>query len=108
MSSGDRVDALRQMLERRPDDPRLRYGLAVEVLKEGNLEEGVRLLRKYLTEADDEGNGWGRLGQALREMGRDDEAREAYRRGIRAAREHGHPTMAAEFEAVLEEWGDEG
>lgn len=108
MTSDDRTAALRRMLERRPDDSRLRYGLAVELLNDGNLEEGVRLLRTYLDGADDEGNGWGRLGEALRALGRDDEAREAYRRGARAARAHGHPTMAEEFESVLAEWGEEG
>jgi hypothetical protein len=37
-------------------------------------------------------------------MGRDDEAREAYRKGIEAASRHGHPTMAEEFEDVLDGW----
>lgn len=92
------------MLEKRPKDPRLKFGLALEVLKQGGTEEGIDLLREYLAEADDEGNGWGRLGAALRDAGRPDEARRAYRKGIEAARRHGHPTMADEFRGVLEEW----
>jgi E3 SUMO-protein ligase RanBP2 len=51
------------------------------------------------------GNAFGRLGHALRQLGRHDEAREAYRQGIAAAERHGHPTMAMEFEEVLEEMG---
>ena len=102
--SPDRTAALEKMLERRPDDMRLRFGLALEYLARGRLEEGVRELRAYLEASDDEGNAWGRLGAALRDLGHDAEAREAYVRGIDAARRHAHPTMAAEFEDVLEDW----
>mgnify|MGYP001319707863 CR=1 FL=1 len=45
----------------------------------------------------DEGNAWGRLAAALNEMGEDEQAKEAYRRGIEAANRHGHPTMAEEL-----------
>lgn len=100
----DRIAALERMLKRRPDDPRLRFGLALEYLSAGREEEGVGALRAYLDVADDEGNAWGRLGAALRRAGRDEEAREAYRKGIEAAHRHGHPTMAAEFEEELESW----
>lgn len=100
-----RIEALEKMLRSRPGDPRLLFGLALEYLNAGDRDEGVRNLRAYLEVADDEGNAWGRLGAVLREMGRDDEARAAYRKGIEEAVRHGHPTMAAEFEEVLEEWG---
>jgi E3 SUMO-protein ligase RanBP2 len=100
----DRVAALERMAQKRPDDVRLRFGLALEYLAAGREEEGVRELRAYLEAADDEGNAWGRLGAVLQRSGRDEEAKQAYLRGIEAAYRHGHPTMAAEFEAVLEEW----
>lgn len=90
------------MLGNRPDDTRLRFGLALEYLKAGRTEDGVRELRRYLADAEDEGNGWGRLGAVLLEQGREQEAREAYRRGIEAAERHGHPTMAEEFREILD------
>lgn len=99
-----RIETLRRMLETRPDDPRLHFGLSLEYLNAGQLEEGVTALQGYLDRTDDEGNAWGRLGAALRELGREEEAREAYRKGIEAAGRHGHPTMVGEFEAVLEDW----
>jgi E3 SUMO-protein ligase RanBP2 len=102
--STDRVAALERMLQSRPTDARLRFGLALEYLKAGRREEGVRELRAYLAASDDEGNAWGRLGALLREMGDDEGARDSYRRGIEAAHRHGHPTMAAEFEDVLQNW----
>lgn len=101
--TSDRLDALRRMVERSPDDPRPRFGLALELLSAGRIEEGVAELRRYLEMADDEGNAWGRLGAALADLGRLDEAREAYRKGIEAAGRHGHPTMAEELSEDLQE-----
>jgi len=105
VSAADRLAALERMLGNRPDDTRLRFGLALEYLKAGRTEDGVRELRRYLDEADDQGNGWGRLGAALRDLGRDEEAAGAYARGIEAAERHGHPTMAGEFRELLEDMG---
>jgi Flp pilus assembly protein TadD len=89
------------MVERRPDDLRIRFALAVELLSAGDLEGGVSEMRRYLAAADDEGNAWGRLATALEGLGRDDEAREAWSTGIDAAERHGHPTMAEEFREAL-------
>jgi Flp pilus assembly protein TadD len=102
--AGDRIDALRKMAEARPDDPRPRLGLAMEYEKAERWEEVIEVLRDYLGRVDDEGNAWGRLGHALRRLGREEEAREAYGRGIEAAERHRHPTMADEFREVLEAW----
>ena len=99
--TSSRIDALRALLEKRPDDTRMRFGLALEYLNAGQLEDGVRELKAYLADSEDEGNAWGRLGEALRSLGQEAEAREAYRTGIEAARRHGHPTMAEEFEEIL-------
>lgn len=96
------------MLESRPDDPRLQFGLALEYLEAGRTDEGVRLLRRYLEAGDDEGNGWGRLATVHENQGRIEEARKAYRRGIEAAERHGHPTMVEEFEAALASLEDVG
>jgi Flp pilus assembly protein TadD len=100
----DRIEALRKMAEADPEDPRPLFGLALEYERAGRWDDEIDALRAYLARTDDEGNAWGRLGAALRRLGRDDEAREAYRTGIDAAYRHGHPTMAGEFEDVLDDW----
>lgn len=102
--SNPRIENLRRMLEKHPDDPRLRFGLALEYEKAGRWADVAHHLERYLQQSEDEGNAWGRLGAALRRLGRHDEARAAYRKGIEAATRHNHPTMAAEFEEVLAEW----
>jgi Flp pilus assembly protein TadD len=101
---GDRIAALQKMIERAPDDARLHFGLALELEKIQRWDDAVTHLRRYLELSADEGNAWGRLGHSLRQLGRDDEARDAYTRGIETARTHGHPSMAAEFEEILENW----
>ena len=101
--ASDRLEMLRKMVESRPGDPRGRFGLALEYERLGRWEEVVEELKRYLEIANDEGNAYGRLAQALLHLGREEEAREAYRQGIEAAYRHGHPTMAAEFEEALED-----
>lgn len=98
-----RIESLKSMVEARPNDARARFGLALEYERAGEWEEVVTQLRAYLERTADEGNAYGRLGHALLQLGREEEAREAYGEGIRAAYRHSHPTMALEFEEILEE-----
>lgn len=104
-SPEDRMRSFERMLEKRPEDSRVRFALAVEYLNGGRTEDGVRELRAYLEASDDEGNAWGRLATALLDLGRPDEARDAYNQGIAAAERHGHPTMVEEFAAQLDGLG---
>jgi Flp pilus assembly protein TadD len=91
------------MAKDRPDDPRLQFGLAVELLNSGETREGAEALRAYLGLSEDEGNGWGRLGAALAELGEEEEAREAYSRGIEIANQRGHTGLADELQEALED-----
>lgn len=104
MSENSRIGALKKLLDRNPNDTRALFGLANEFEKEARWSDVVEYLGRYLNVAEDEGNAWGRLGHALRASGRDEEAREAYRKGIQVAQAHGHPSMAAEFEEILTDW----
>jgi len=100
--TGDRLEALRRMAEDRPGDARLQFGLAVEFLNRGETREGADALRTYLDLAQDEGNGWGRLGVALTDLGEVEEARAAYARGIDIATRRGHSGLAEELQEALE------
>lgn len=96
-----RIEVFRKMVEADPANTAVRFGLANELLKLERYEEAVAELKSYLAAADDQGNAWGKLAQALERLGRTDEAREAYRSGISAATRHGHPGMAQDFEMAL-------
>jgi site-specific DNA recombinase len=54
----------------------------------------------------DEGNAWGRLGEVLGRLGREEEARTAYDAGIRQAEKYGHGGMADELRAALVDLGE--
>jgi len=101
-----KLDVFRAMVAKNPENPLARFGLANEALKAGLHAEAAEQLQVYLASYDDEGNGWGRLGEALAALGRVDEARVALRRGIEASHRFGHPGMANELAARLEELDD--
>lgn len=91
------------MARDRPEDARLQFGLAVELLNAGAPQEGAEALRRYLGVAKDEGNGWGRLGAALADLGDEEGAREAYTKGITIATRRGHTGLADELREALED-----
>lgn len=98
-----KLETFRAMVAKHPDNVLARFGLANEALKAGEWEEARAQLEVYLAKYDDEGNGWGRLAEALEKLGRTDEARAALEKGIAASRRFGHGGMAAELEERLEQ-----
>lgn len=98
---GGRIDALKGMLEKDPQDAMLHYLLGNEYFKLERYGEAIEAIRTYLNLAEDEGAAYRTLAQSLERIGKVSEARIAYRQGIEAAGRHGHPGMAAEFETAL-------
>lgn len=98
-----KLETFRAMVAKHPDNVLARFGLANEALKAGEWEEARVQLEVYLSKYDDEGNGWGRLAEALEKLGRTDEARAALEKGIAASYRFGHGGMAAELEERLEQ-----
>jgi predicted Zn-dependent protease len=98
-----RIDTFRAMVARAPNNTLARFGLANELLKSELWEEAIGHLNIYLAGHDDEGNAYGRLATALEALGRTEEARAALQKGIAAAERFGHPGMANEFAARIDE-----
>jgi predicted Zn-dependent protease len=99
----DRTAALRAMVEKNPASALARFGLANELMKQGEYAEAATHYAVYLEHYDDEGNGWGRYAEALTALLRSDDARAALERGIAAAETHGHPGMAEDLRARLDD-----
>lgn len=101
--TASRLETFKEMLAGDPDNAMVRYGLANELFKAERYEEAVEALHEYLQRADDEGAAYGMLARAYEKLGRRDEARVAYEKGITAAEAHGHGrTMAEDYRQTLE------
>ncbi len=86
-----------------PINSSILFGLAKEYEKAGQEAEMIETLERYLAIADDEGNAFGMLARAYEKAGQKEKARETYQRGIEAAKRHGHPSMADEYQTSLSE-----
>lgn len=99
----ERLAFFARLVAEDPGVARAQFAYANELLHAERWEEAVTHLRAYLDLAEDEGNAWGRLGDALTRLGRRDEAADAYLAGIDQSLKHGHTGMAADFEAAVQE-----
>ncbi|HET9480001.1 MAG TPA: hypothetical protein VFO72_11680 [Pyrinomonadaceae bacterium] len=97
----NRIELFQQMLTNDPGNTTVLFGLAKEYEKAGRDQELIETLNRYLEMVDDEGNAFGMLAGAYERLGKRDEARKAYERGIEAAQRHGHPGMAEEYRMTL-------
>jgi tetratricopeptide (TPR) repeat protein len=98
----DRIDYFERMLADNPDNPTGLLALANEYEKAGRSEDEAAVLERYLAiHADDEGNAYARLGSVLSNLGRTDEARAAYEKGIAQSEKHGHSGMADDLRLAL-------
>lgn len=95
------IENLEGLLAKGTDNALLRFGLANEYLKLGKPEVAIGHLRKALTHDPKYSAAWKRLGKALAETGRRDEAVEAYKQGIRVAEEKGDIQAAKEMKVFL-------
>jgi Tfp pilus assembly protein PilF len=95
------VDNLEALLAKGTDNALLRFGLANEYLKLGQLEQAIGHLRKALAHDPKYSAAWKRLGKALADTGRTDEACAAYESGIKAAEEKGDVQAAKEMRVFL-------
>ena len=102
-----RIEYFERMLADNPDNPTGLLALANEYRKADRREDEAAVLTRYVGSHDDEGNAYGRLGEALRQLGREREAREAYEKGIRQAERHGHSGMAEDLRAAISAPGEE-
>src|SRR5882757_2802812 len=96
----------RQMLESSlaedPSDTFLRYGLALQCLREGDTEDGRARLQSLIADhPEDQVAAYQQLGQSFLESGENDQARVTLRMGIAKAKTRGDYHAAGEMEGLL-------
>jgi len=86
----NRIEYFERMLADNPENPTGLLALANEYRKADRPEDEAAVLTKYTSTHEDEGNAYQRLGDVLARLGRPDEARRAYEKGISQAEKFGH------------------
>lgn len=85
-----------------PDDTFLRYGVALQCLREGSLDEGRSRLRGLIHDhPEDQIAAYQQLGQSLIETGELEAARQCLTIGIEKARARGDWHAASEMAGLL-------
>ena len=100
--ANSRIEVLKNILAAKPEDSFARYGLAMEHVKDGEFEEAVREFRALISYNPAYCYAYFHGAQALEKLGRLDEARDLYRRGIEAAEKTGDTHARSELQAALD------
>ncbi len=98
-----RIEILQQLLEQNPSSAFARYGLAMEYLKAGQFDRAMEAFEAVVAAEPNYSAAYFHGGQTLEKMGKIDEAREIYRRGIAVTRD---PHALSELEAALDILGE--
>jgi predicted Zn-dependent protease len=96
-----RKEQIEEMLREQPDEPELRYMLAMEYVSAGQDAEAVRVFHDLLMRNPDYPPGFHQAARALVRLDRIDEAREILVRGIPVATRQGNLHAAGEMQELL-------
>jgi Tfp pilus assembly protein PilF len=97
----NRVDILKQMVEQDPTNSFARYGLAMEYAHTGDLQRAATEFESLMAVDENYTAAYYHAGQALEKLGRVDEARSVYEKGIEVATRKGDLHTRSEIEAAL-------
>lgn len=97
----DRIKPLLGMLQQGRESALLRFSLGSEYVAGGELEEAVSHLQRAVELDPGYSAAWKQLGKCLAELGRSDEAIDAYSQGITVAGEKGDRQAVKEMTVFL-------
>lgn len=101
----NRREKLEQMVAREPGDPFLHYGLAMELMKEGQLDAALERLDRTLSLDAGYLAAYFHKGNALAGAERIEEARRVLQAGVEAARRKQESHAEAEMQGLLDSLG---
>jgi len=97
-----RLETLKSLAAQNPQDSFLRYGLAMEYRNSGDLESAMREFAGLMNANPDYAAAYLHAGQTLERMGRSEEARAVYQRGIEVTTRAGDQHARSELQAALD------
>ena len=98
----NRLEILKTMVAQNPADSFSRYGLAMEYANTGSLDKAVEEYDSLLEFNPDYAAAYYHGGQALEKLGRLDDARRMYQRGLDTTRRIGDAHTHSEIQAALD------
>jgi predicted Zn-dependent protease len=102
MTAKSRKQQIEEMLAEDPNDPFLRYGLAMEHVSVGDDASAAKSLQDLIVVAPDYVPAYQQLGQVLLRQGRNAEARQAWSQGVEAAQKAGNSHARDEMQGFLD------
>jgi Tfp pilus assembly protein PilF len=97
----NRLEILKQMVAQEPTNSFARYGLAMEYAKTGDPALAVSEFQSLIKQDPNYAAAYFHGGQTLEKLGRIEDAKEIYEKGIEAATRKGDAHTRAEIEAAL-------
>ncbi len=105
MPDEERVAALKQILDAKPEDAFARYALGLEYSSSGDTDAALAEFQRLLAAHPDYTNGYFMAAQTLVRADRTNEARLMLQQGIDCARRTRNQHALAEMEGLLDEIG---
>jgi tetratricopeptide (TPR) repeat protein len=102
MSSVNRLEVLKSLLAANPADSFARYGIAMEYARTGDLEAAAEQFQTLLENNPDYAAGYFHGAQTLEKLGRIDDARAMYEKGIEVTGRSGDAHTRSELQAALD------
>jgi tetratricopeptide (TPR) repeat protein len=100
--SNTRLEILKSMVAQKPEEAFGRYGLAMEYVRSGDLETAVAEFETLLGFNPGYSAGYFHGGQTLEKLGRIEDARAIYRKGIEVTGANGDAHTQSELTAALQ------
>ncbi|HEY6989292.1 MAG TPA: tetratricopeptide repeat protein [Bryobacteraceae bacterium] len=97
----DRLGILKQMVAEDANNSFARYGLGMEYVKSGDFAQAVTEFRTLLDRDNSYSAAYFHGGQALEKLGRIEEARALYEKGIEVTTRNGDDHTRSEIEGAL-------
>lgn len=99
----DRVEQLKALIEKNPQDAFPRYGLAMEYKNQANYQNAIQIFDQLLEQHSDYTAAYFHFGMSLRALGQGQRAEEIFKRGIEVAGKKGESHARDELQAALAE-----
>jgi tetratricopeptide (TPR) repeat protein len=100
--STNRIEVLQAMVAQNPADAFARYGLAMELIKSGELANAASEFRTLLEHNPNYAAAYFHGGQVLEKLGELEQARELYEKGIEVTARTGDQHARSELQAALD------